>query len=299
MKKILVVGSAIMDMVKYLNRYPECGETITCHEFLTNPGGKGANQAVAVAKMGGNVTFLGKVGNDDYGRILMSTLKENNVDTKLIIDDATPTGIASIIVEKKTAENTIIVYKGANDRLSVQDIDNNIDLIEKADLILLQLEVPVETVEYVINIANSLNKTIILNPAPAIKVNEQLLKKVTYLTPNRFELSMLTGMEVASIDDIYKACNKLLEIGVKKIIVTLGKEGSLLYEENNVNLVPSIKVTAIDTTGAGDCYNGTFAVCKCLGLEDIDSMKIATKASSLCVTKSGAMRSMPTKEEVF
>lgn len=299
MKKVLVIGSAIMDIVKYVDKYPKCGETIICKELLTNPGGKGANQAVAVARIGGDVTFLGKVGNDEYGKILLETLKENGVKAKLIIDDKTPTGIASIIVEKDTAENTIVVYKGANDKLSLKDIDDNISLIKEADVILLQFEIPLETVEHIVKIANSLNKIIILNPAPALKVNEKLLKNVTYLTPNRFELAMMTGMRVESKEDIYQACDKLLEIGVKKIIVTLGKDGSLLYDKNNIHLVPSIKVEALDTTGAGDCYNGTFAVCKCLGLKDEEAMNIATKASALCVTKSGAMRSMPTKEEVF
>lgn len=299
MKKILVIGSANVDFVTYIDKMPKKGETKLGNAFLMNVGGKGANQAVACAKAGANVTFLAKIGQDENGKLIESVLRESKVKSKLLVDSDSHTGIATIIVENKTADNRIVVVKGANDKLTKNDIDNNIDLIKQCDILMVQLEIPLSVVKYVITLGHIMHKKIILNPAPAQKIDHKVLEYVTYLTPNKTELETLTKMSIADEDDLKIALDKISGFGVKNIIVTLGDKGSVLYKNKKLEYIPSYKVAATDTTGAGDCFNGVFAACLSKGYKAIDAIKYATKAASICITRNGAIKAMPNKKEIF
>ncbi|MCH5171581.1 MAG: ribokinase [Erysipelotrichales bacterium] len=298
MAKILVIGSANVDFVSYVDKLPKEGETILGDSFSINAGGKGANQAVACAKAGANITFLAKVGQDENGKLLESVLLDNNVKAKLLIDQKNPTGVASIIVDKNTAENRIIVVKGANDNLTIKDIEDNIDLVKEADIIMVQLEIPLDVVNYAVLLGYLAHKTVILNPAPAQELSRETLKHVTYLTPNKTELELLAKMTINSENDLLLALEKIANYGVKNIIVTLGDRGSVLYRHKRMEYIPSYKVNAVDTTGAGDCFNGVFAAGLSMRYSVVDAIKFATKASSICVTRAGAIKAMPSKKEI-
>lgn len=299
MARILVVGSANADFVTYVEEMPKKGETKLGNSFLINAGGKGANQAVACAKAGGIVTFLAKIGQDENGKLIETVLNENNVKTKLLIDQESHTGVATIIVENKTAENHITVVKGANDKLTVEDIKDNIELIKEADIIIVQLEIPLDVVNYIILLGHLSYKTVILNPAPAQELKAETLKYVTYLTPNKSELETLTNIPIDSEKNLRLALEKITSYGVKNVIVTLGDKGAVLYRTKKVEYIPSYKVDAVDTTGAGDCFNGVFAAGLAKRYKVIDAIKFATKAASICVTRKGAIKAMPSKKEIF
>ncbi|MCH5179598.1 MAG: ribokinase [Erysipelotrichales bacterium] len=298
MAKILVVGSANADLVTYVDKMPKEGETRLGESFSINAGGKGANQAVACAKAGGNVTLLAKIGQDEYGKMIESTLIENNVNTKLLLDSESQTGVASITVDSQTGENKIVVVKGANDKLTIQDINDNIELIKQSDILIVQLEIPLHVARHAILIGYLAHKTVILNPAPAQKLNNDILKYVTYLTPNKTELEILADMEIHNEKDLKIAIEKVASYGVKSIIVTLGDKGAVLYKRKEMTYIPSYKVDAIDTTGAGDCFNGVFAAYLAKRYNAIESVKYAMKAASICVTREGTIKAMPSKKEI-
>lgn len=299
MARILVVGSANADLVTYVDKMPKEGETRLGESFSINAGGKGANQAVACAKAGGNVTLLAKIGQDEYGKLIESTLRENNVNTKLLLDPESQTGVASITVDNQTGENKIVVVKGANDKLTIQDIMDNVDLIKQSDILIVQLEIPLHVAKHAILVGCLARKTIILNPAPAQKLERDILKLVTYITPNITELETLSDMTIKSKNDLESAIEKVASYGVKNIIVTLGEHGAVLYKRKQISYIPGIKVDAIDTTGAGDCFNGVFAAFLAKRYNAIESIKFAIKASSICVTREGTIKSMPSKSEIF
>lgn len=299
MKKILVIGSVNMDLVTYVERIPSAGETINGLSFNKIPGGKGANQAVSASLAGCDVSMLAKVGNDSDGEKMEQVLKSYGVKTNFLVDENEPTGVATIIIEKNTGENRIIVVKGANGTLSIDDVKKNINLIAEADIILMQLEIPLSTVAYAASIAHSLNKIVILNPAPAKMLSKELLSNVDYLIPNETELEILTGEISNSEVNIISAYKKLHHIGVKKLIVTLGKKGSLFIDDNKIYPIKPYEVNAIDTTAAGDCFNGVFASCLANGYNDLESLTYASYASSICVTRKGAIPSLPRKDEIF
>lgn len=294
MKKVLVIGSSNVDLVMRTKRFPNPGETIMCESFKQNLGGKGLNQAVALKLSGADVTFLTALGNDNNKDFILNELKKYDLNVKPIIKNSS-TGTAVIVVNSTNSENKIIVDGGANILLNKEDIDNNIDLIKEADYILLQLEINRDVIEYIINIAYDLGKTIILNPAPYKDIDINVIKKVTYITPNLGELGQIIKEYDNHVDKAYQ----LNDLGVKNVIVTLGSKGSFYMSKYTAINIKGFVVKAIDTTGAGDCYNGVFVSFLSQGYSLIDSLNYASKASAISVTREGAAKSYPTLNEIL
>jgi len=293
MAKILVVGSINMDLVVRVPHSPMPGETVLGGDFETFPGGKGANQAVAAARMGGEVTMVGRVGKDNFGDTLIQGLVEDNIKTTYVIkDDQAPSGIAMIAVAAD-GENLIVVASGANAEVSVDDVNNARSLMREADILLVQLETPLETISEAIDLAKAYQVPVILNPAPAQPLSKALLSKVDYLTPNRAELAMLTDEE-----DMDQGIKKLLDWGVKNLIITLGHNGTRVVAEGADRHLPAHEVTAVDTTAAGDAFNGALAVALAEEKPLFEAVKYGMAAGALAVTKRGAQPSLPTREAV-
>ena len=296
MKKVVVVGSINMDLVTVCNKAPLGGETLFGKEFFQVPGGKGANQAVAIAKLGTEVTMLGKVGNDSFGQELIKAMEKDGVDVKHIEYANTATGIANIIVEE-SGQNRIVVVPGGNRYVDREYIDRHLDVIKNSDILVVQLEIPLETVEYALSKAKEFGKMTILNPAPAIKLNDEIIKNSDIIIPNESELAVITGMEVETKEQIQKAAKKLLEMNVKNLIVTLGSSGSLHINKDTEEFHTAYKVKAVDTTAAGDSFIGGFV--REFKNNNIDeAIEFATKVSAITVTRRGAQISIPTIEEV-
>ena len=297
MKKICVIGSLNMDLVVNVENMPKKGQTLIGSDFKEVPGGKGANQAVAMARLGGDVTMIGKVGTDSFGQTLIDALKNDNVDTTYVHKENGPTGVAMITVDKN-AENAIVVAPGANFKVSKNDIDKNIEAIKESDIVVVQLETPLDTIKYTLKKAKEFGKYTILNPAPAVKLEDSIIENVDLLTPNETELEILSGVSINNEDDILDAAKTMIEKGVKELIVTLGSKGSLYINKDKSMFKKSYKVEAVDTTAAGDSYTGALSVAFSKN-EDIETaMDFASIVGALCVTKEGAQSSLPTLEEV-
>lgn len=297
MKKILVIGSLNMDLVTMSERHPKLGETIIGKSFFQIPGGKGGNQAVAIAKLGGDVSMFGCVGKDSHGEILIEELKKNNVNIDCIKKGERNTGIAAIVVDEN-ADNTIIVVPGANFEISIDDIDKNIELIKNADIVLLQLEIPIDVVEYILKKSKEYNKITILNPAPAEKLSIEIIKNVDYLVPNETELELLSEMPTDSQEEVLVAAKKLMDMGVKNLIVTMGKNGSIFIGEDKVVKVGIHKVKAVDPTAAGDSFIGGVIRMLAEGKKIEEAMEFGARVGAITVTKEGAQSSLPTWDEV-
>ena len=297
MKNICVIGSLNMDLVVNVDTMPKPGQTIIGSNFKEVPGGKGANQAVAMARLNGNVSMIGKVGEDGFGQTLINSLKNDKVDTTYIQTAKGATGVALITVDKN-AQNSIVVSPGANFEVKEDDIDNNIEAIKNSDIVVLQLETPLNTIKYALNKAKELNKYTILNPAPAVKLDDEIIKNDDLLTPNETELEIISGVSIETEEDIQKAAQIMIEKGVKELIVTLGSKGSLYINKEKSMFKKAYKVEAVDTTAAGDSYTGALAVAlsqdKCIE----DAMDFASKVGALSVLKEGAQSSLPTLEDV-
>ncbi len=297
MKKICVIGSLNMDLVVNVDTMPKPGQTIIGSNFKEVPGGKGANQAVAMARLNGNVSMIGKVGEDGFGQTLINSLKNDNVDTTYIQTTKGATGVALITVDKN-AQNSIVVSPGANFEVKEDDIDNNIEAIKNSDIVVLQLETPLNTIKYALNKAKELNKYTILNPAPAVKLDDEIIKNVDLLTPNETELEIISGVSIETEEDIHRASQIMIEKGVKELIVTLGSKGSLYINKEKSMFKKAYKVEAVDTTAAGDSYTGALAVALSQDKKMEDSMDFASKVGALSVLKEGAQSSLPTLEDV-
>lgn len=295
---IAVIGSSNTDMVIKCEHLPAPGETILGGDFFMNAGGKGANQAVAAARLNGDVTFIAKVGNDVFGTQAIELFNKENIKTEYIfIDDKNPSGVALINVDAN-GENSITVAQGANGNLLANDLKTLTHVLENADIILVQLEIPIGTIEYTAAIAQQHNKIFILNPAPACKLSDELLSKVSIITPNEKEAEMLTGISIMNIDSAKQAAQVLSAKGIKTVIITLGEEGALLYENNSFNLISTNKVIAVDTTAAGDVFNGALAVALSEKKLIADAVRFANKAAAISVTRLGAQASAPYRNEV-
>lgn len=297
-RRILVVGSSNTDMVIQTDHLPVPGETILGGTFFMNPGGKGANQAVAIARLDGKVTFICKIGKDVFGYQSKQLFEDEGIDVSHIFFDAEqPSGIAMITVDNK-AENCITVASGANMNLTPDDLASAQSAINEAEIILLQLEIPMNTVEYVARTAKKQNKKVILNPAPAQPLSEELLKSLYLITPNETEAELITGQKITDMETAIKAASLIRAKGVENVIITMGSQGALVYTGSICELVPAYKVKAIDTTAAGDIFNGALAVSIAEGHGWIEAARFACKASAIAVTRAGAQSSAPYRKEV-
>ena len=296
--KILVIGSSNTDMVVKTSRFPASGETILGGDFFMNPGGKGANQALAAKRLGGNVSFLGKIGNDIFGRQAMQSLKEGGVNVDSVrIDPEKPSGIALITVDSK-GENSIVVAPGSNDTLLPNDINETFPEFESSDIILLQLEIPLETINYVAEIAHKKKKKVILNPAPATHLSDKLLKNLYMLIPNETEAALLTGISIADEESAKQAALVLKSKGVEVIIITMGAAGAFVMTDEFAKMIKTPKVVAIDTTAAGDTFCGALVAKLSRNSNLEDALNFATAAAAICVTRMGAQPSIPSEEDV-
>jgi ribokinase len=299
MGRIVVIGSLNMDLVTNTKNMPKIGETIIGDSFRQIPGGKGANQAVAIARLGGNVGMIGKIGDDSFGETLKNALTQDSVDTKCIIkENDCSTGVATITVDAQ-ANNSIIVVPGANFKITKEDIDHSLDMIHEAEMIVAQLEVPIEVVQYSLLKAKEAGKYTILNPAPAQYLEDTIVSMVDLLVPNETELEILTGIEIKNEDDVLTAARNLIKKGVKQLIVTLGEKGSIYLTEQGVHRFKAYKVDAVDTTAAGDSFVGALAVALSSKLEMTQAIDFATKVAALTVTKLGAQSSLPYLDDVI
>jgi len=298
-KKIVVVGSCNTDMVVKSDRLPVPGETVLGGAFMMNPGGKGANQAVAIARMGGNVTFISKTGNDLFGRQSVEMYGDENIVTDYIFSDQhLPSGVALIMVDRN-GENCIVVASGANGSLSPKDIEKARNVIENADILLMQLEVPMDTVEYAAKLAHEKGIKVVLNPAPAAFLSNELLKCLYAVIPNKTEAEMLSGIKVSDLETAKQAADIIAAKGVDKVVITLGSKGALIKDGDVYSFIPADKVEAVDTTAAGDTFCGAFCVGISEGLSIEDAVKMATKAAGITVTRAGAQASIPYRKELL
>lgn len=297
-KKIVVIGSCNTDMVVKSERLPVPGETVLGGTFMMNHGGKGANQAVAISRLDGNVTFISKTGNDLFGKQSIEMLDEENINTDYILPDPfQPSGVALIMVDT-TGENCIVVASGANGTLSPQDIDKSKNIIEDADILLMQLEIPMETVEYSAKMAYDKGIKVILNPAPAAFISDELFKCLYAIIPNKTEAEILSGIKVTDWESAKQAANIISKKGVDIVIITLGSKGALIKESGMYYEVSVEKIKAIDTTAAGDTFCGAFCVGMSEGLSIIDAVKMANLASGITVTREGAQTAIPFRKEL-
>lgn len=291
--QIVVVGSLNMDLVARTPHHPQPGETILATDFHTFPGGKGANQAVAAARMGGAVKMIGRVGTDGFGQSLLQTLAKDGVDAAHVQrDPEAPTGVALITVNA-AGENTIVVVSGANARMTPEDISSAEPILSSAAVLVLQLETPLPVVARAAELAARSGVRVVLNPAPAQPLDASLLSRVDYLVPNQTELAMLSGC-----DSVPEAVRRLRGRGVRGIVLTLGEKGALVVEGDRETPIPGHAVTVVDTTAAGDAFVGAFAVGLTSGRSAIDAARWGNAAGAITVTRRGAQPSLPTRAEV-
>lgn len=284
-------------MVVRSERLPRPGESVIGGGFMMAGGGKGANQAVAVARMGHRVLFAAAVGNDMFGDAAVAAYKRFGIDTTYIARKDTPSGVALIMVDG-AGQNSISVALGANNTLTVEDVMPALEQVESGDIVLLQLEIPMETVDACVAVAAAKGARVVLNPAPAAVVSEHTLSKLYLITPNQTEAQTLTGVDVTDEATAQLAAQVLVSHGVERVVITMGSAGAYLYEEGKGVLIPACKVSAVDTTAAGDVYNGALCAALAEGQSLQDALKFATKASAISVTRVGAQPSVPTREEV-
>ncbi|WP_338870585.1 ribokinase [Spirosoma sp. SC4-14] len=301
--QILVVGSSNTDMVVKADKLPAPGETVIGGTFLMNPGGKGANQAVAIARLieplaGGSITFVAKVGNDIFGRQALSGFEREGINTSYILTDAdNPSGVALINVDA-SGENCITVAPGSNANLQPIETEAALQAANSDALVLLQLEIPLPTVEYVIRKAAERGLRVILNPAPAQPLPADLFSNLFLITPNETEAELLTGIRVTDLPTAQQAAQKFHDMGVMNVVITLGSKGAYLHtSENRGQLIDAPLVKAIDTTAAGDCFNGALTVALSEGKTLPDAVAFACQAASISVTRMGAQASVPYRNE--
>ena len=297
MNKIVVIGSSNTDMVVRSETLPRPGESVLGGDFMMAGGGKGANQAIAVARMGHKVIFSAAVGRDMFGDSAIAGYQRFGVDTSYIVRKDTPSGIALIMVDS-AAQNSISVALGANNCLTAEDVMPALEHISEGDIVLLQLEIPMSTVDACVAVAAQKGAKVVLNPAPAAVVCEQRLSKLYLITPNQTEAQTLTGIEVVDEASATAAAKALTAKGVERVVITMGSQGSFLYQDGEGVIIPAHKVAAVDTTAAGDVYNGALCAAIAEGMTLEDALCFATKAAAISVTRPGAQPSVPSREEV-
>ncbi|MFT6094837.1 MAG: ribokinase [Pseudohongiellaceae bacterium] len=295
---IWVIGSINTDMVVKANSLPRPGQTIIGGEFFMNSGGKGANQAVAAARLGAEVSLLGCLGQDIFGDEAITQLKSEKINCSFVSrSENLPSGVALINVDS-TGENQITVAPGANYSVGEQQVDLAFNSIEIGSLILLQLEIPLATVSHTIDLAQKHNCRVILDPAPAQSLSKQMLQDLYLITPNESEAEILTGIKIDSPESAESAAKHLLKMGVINVAITIGSKGVFLANSEGYEIIPAPAVTAIDTTAAGDCFNGSLAAALANGRSLRDSIVFACRAASIAVTRIGAQNSMPFQQDL-
>jgi ribokinase len=298
-KKIVVVGSSNTDMTIRLAHLPKPGETEIGGDFSMAAGGKGANQAVGAARAGGSVTLVARVGDDMFGNKAIAGYAKDHINADFVFQDAkAKSGVALIFVGKKSGENSIAVASGANSLLSIADVQKAEKVIAEAGILILQLETPLATVEAAAALAFKAGVRIILNPAPAQRLPDKLLKQISIFTPNEVEAEFFTGIKVSNTADAARAADKLMAKGIETVIITLGARGSFVANKDVKKLVPSFKVKPIDTTGAGDIYNGALAVALAEGKSILEAARHANAAGAISTTVLGAQPSAPTRKDI-
>ena len=298
MARIVVIGSSNTDMVIKLDRLPAPGETILGGEFLSAAGGKGANQAVSAARAGGQVTFIARVGRDIFGEQAIAGFQADRINVDYVTrDEKAPSGVALIFVGKD-GQNSISVAGGANTRLAPGHVRAARKAIANADTVLMQLETPLETVIETAKIAAKAGVRVILNPAPARRLPAELLRLVTILTPNESEAEMLTGVKVKGRASAFRAAEHLLKQGTQTVIITLGANGALIATKGLAQMIPGVRVKAIDCTAAGDVFNGALAVAISEGKALLEAARFANAAAAISVTRPGAQPSAPYRKEI-
>ena len=291
---ISVLGIFVADISFSGNKIPSIGETILGNSYNIGPGGKGCNQAIAIARLGGKVNFISKIGKDDYGQLALNTLDQNKIDTSAIIQSQNQqTGVAGIMVDKKTGKNAINVITGAPSTLTIDEVNKNIDKIKNSKIFLTQLEIPKDVILHSLKIAKENKVLTILNPAPASKISKEFFNYIDYFTPNETEAEFYTGIKITNEKEAKEASIKLLKIGLKRVIITLGEKG-LFYSDGKEEIyLKATQVKAIDTTGAGDAFNGGLAYALSQNKSIKDSLNLANQVAGLSTLKLGAGNAMP------
>jgi len=295
MSDVSVLGIFVADISFSGPKIPVVGETILGNNYNIGPGGKGCNQAIAIARLGGKVNFISKIGKDDYGQLAINTLNQNNIDTSAIIKSSDhQTGVAGIMVDKKTGKNAINVITGAPSTLTIDEVNKNIDKIKNSKIFLTQLEIPKNVTLHSLKIAKENDVLTILNPAPASEISKEFFNYIDYFTPNETEAEFYTGIKITNKKEAKEASIELLNLGLKKVIITLGDKG-LFYSDGKEEIhLKATSVKAIDTTGAGDAFNGGLAFALSKNKSIKYALNLANQIAGLSTTKLGAGNSMPT-----
>jgi ribokinase len=297
-KRIIVIGSSNTDMVIQSDKLPLPGETVLGGDLIMNAGGKGANQAVAAAKLGGNVTFIAKVGDDQFGNSAIREFEEVGIDSRYVVKDPErPSGVALIMVDQN-GENCISAALGANQSLNAQDIDRAESIFKESSYILVQLEVPLSTIEYASSKAKALDIPVVLNPAPAQPLTNDLYRNVHIITPNETETELLTGIQLDNEEQLKLAGQYFRNKGVSIVIITLGSRGAYVLSEEVDEIIPGFSAEVKDTTAAGDTFNGALVVALSEGKSIQTAVQFANKAASVSVTRMGAQQSIPLRNEL-
>ncbi|GHV59673.1 ribokinase [Bacteroidia bacterium] len=298
MNKIVVIGSSNTDMIIKSDRLPVPGQIIAGGQFMMNSGGKGANQAVAIARMGGNVTLITKTGNDLFGKRSLELYKSEGIVTDYVFSDPDNLSGVALILMDTSGEKCISIAQGSIRTLSVKDIEKARTEIENAGILLMELEIPMETAEYVAKIASEKGVKVILNPSPVQVISQELLQQVQIIIPNKTEAELLTGINVYDWDSARKAADRIHEKGVETVIITLGSKGVLVREDGRFHEIAAEKVKAIDTTAAGDTFCGVFCVGLTENMSIVEAAKMACKAAAIAVTRRGMQESIPYRKEL-
>ena len=299
MSDISVLGIFVADISFSGPKIPSVGETILGNKYNVGPGGKGCNQAIAIARLGGKVNFISKIGKDSYGELALNTLKKNNINIENIIqDEKLQTGVAGILVDQNSGKNAINVIVGAPSSLKVSEIEKQINLIKSSKIFLTQLEVPKDVTLHCLKIAKKNGCITILNPAPASEITKEFLSKIDYFTPNETEAEFYTGIKITNEKEAKQAAEKLLNLGIKKVIITLGEKGLFYTDGKEEIYLKASSVKAIDTTGAGDAFNGGLAFGLSKDKPINECLELANKVAGISTTKLGAGDAMPFLKDI-
>ena len=300
MKSLSILGIFVADLA-FFGKIPTKGETVLGDDFVVGPGGKGSNQAVAAGKAGADVSFISKIGNDNYGQMAKKIYAETNVKTEhLFVTEDKSTGVAAILLNKETGDNAISVVPGAAGALTIEDINTAEEEIKNASFFLTQLETPLETTIHALKVAKRNNVTTILNPAPAATLPKDLFPLIDYFTPNESEASFYANKEIKNQDDAKNSSKDLLDLGIKNVVITLGENGVYFENKDISHFVPALSLgdKVVDTSGAGDAFNGAFAAALCEDKDIKDAIVFANTFAGISTTRIGTANSMPSREEI-